>query len=163
MSNKVYKTEELCDSRSPKHSHPNVTISMCSDRNYWLVNIECKDRNKLLFDTVCTLADLDYDVFHATIDSVNGRAVQEYYIRSRLGCTGEPSRPSSRLGLGRREVLGPRAQNLTSKPSSVSLPKGTPAMVRKAIVSGTSKSPSAFKTGYLVSGNGSWPTFRTER
>lgn len=61
---------------------------MCSDRNYWLVNIECKDRNKLLFDTVCTLADLDYDVFHATIDSVNGRAVQEYYIRSRLGCTG---------------------------------------------------------------------------
>lgn len=64
---------------------------MCSDRNYWLVNIECKDRNKLLFDTVCTLADLNYDVFHATIDSVNGRAVQEYYVRSRLGCTGEHS------------------------------------------------------------------------
>ena len=67
---------------------PIVTISMCSDRNYWLVNIECKDRNKLLFDTVCTLADLNYDVFHATIDSVNGRAVQEYYVRSRQGCTG---------------------------------------------------------------------------
>lgn len=66
---------------------------MCSDRNYWLVNIECKDRNKLLFDTVCTLADLNYDVFHATIDSVNGRAIQEYYIRSRQGCTGE--KPSS--------------------------------------------------------------------
>ena len=75
--------------RSPKHSTPTVTISMCSDRNYWLVNIECKDRSKLLFDTVCTLADLNYDVFHATIDSINGRAIQEYYVRSRLGCTGD--------------------------------------------------------------------------
>ncbi len=35
-------------------------------------------------------------------------------------------------------------------------------MVRKAIVSGTSKSPSASNIGYLVLGNGSWPTFRTE-
>lgn len=75
--------------RSPKHSTPVVKISKCSDRKYWLVNIECKDRNKLLFDTVCTLADLDYDVFHATIDSVDGKAIQEYYIKSRLGSAGE--------------------------------------------------------------------------
>lgn len=61
---------------------------MCSDRKYWLVNIECKDRNKLLFDTVCTLADMNYDVFHASIDSVRGKALQEYYIRARHGCTG---------------------------------------------------------------------------
>jgi UTP:GlnB (protein PII) uridylyltransferase len=74
--------------RSPKHSTPSVSISMCTDRKYWLVNIECKDRNKLLFDTVCTLADLNFEVFHATIDCVNGRAIQEYYVRSRLGFTG---------------------------------------------------------------------------
>jgi len=79
--------------RSPKHSTPLVSISMCTDRKYWLVNIECKDRNKLLFDTVCTLADLNFEVFHATIDCVNGRAIQEYYVRSRLGFTGAP--PSS--------------------------------------------------------------------
>ena len=32
-----------------------------------IVSIECRDRTKLLFDTVCTLADLNYDIFHATI------------------------------------------------------------------------------------------------
>ena len=56
---------------------------------YWLVTIKCKDRSKLLFDTVCTLADMDYDVYHATIDSVKGDAMQEYYIRPRLGKPGE--------------------------------------------------------------------------
>ena len=75
--------------RSPKHSTPMVKIQRCSDRHYWLVNIECKDRNKLLFDTVCTLADMNYDVYHASIDSVKGKALQEYYIRTRYGCTGK--------------------------------------------------------------------------
>lgn len=56
---------------------------------YWLVTVKCKDRTKLLFDTVCTLADMDYDVFHATIDSTEGVASQEYYIRPRLGKPGE--------------------------------------------------------------------------
>ena len=74
--------------RSPKHSTPMVRIQRCSDRPYWLVNIECKDRNKLLFDTVCTLADMNYDVYHASIDSEKGQALQEYYIRTRYGCTG---------------------------------------------------------------------------
>ena len=73
-----------------------VKISKCCDRKYWLVNIECKDRNKLLFDTVCTLADLNYDVFHATIDSADGRAVQEYYIKSRQGSAGERGHPPAR-------------------------------------------------------------------
>ena len=56
---------------------------------YWLVTVKCKDRTKLLFDTVCTLADMDYDVFHATIDSTEGVASQEYYIRPRLGKPGQ--------------------------------------------------------------------------
>jgi hypothetical protein len=34
---------------------------------------------------VCTLADLDYDVYHATIKSSNGIASQEYYVRPRYG------------------------------------------------------------------------------
>lgn len=55
---------------------------------YWLVTIKCRDRTKLLFDTVCTLADMDYDVFHATIDSIQGDAMQEYYIKPRLGKPG---------------------------------------------------------------------------
>lgn len=34
----------------------------------------CTDRPKLLFDTLCTLADLDYDVYHASIDSTEKSA-----------------------------------------------------------------------------------------
>ena len=74
--------------RSPKYSAPEIMISKCRDRKYWMVSIKCKDRNKLLFDTVCTLADLEYDVFHASIDSAEGVALQEYYIKSRTGGTG---------------------------------------------------------------------------
>lgn len=65
-----------------------MTISDCSRRGYWLVAITCKDRNKLLFDTVCTLADMDYDVYHATVDSHKGTATQEYYIKPRYGSSG---------------------------------------------------------------------------
>ncbi|CAL5228986.1 g12223 [Coccomyxa viridis] len=71
--------------RSTKHSKPDVSIVRCKHTGYWLVNISCKDRNKLLFDTVCTLADLDYDVYHATIKSCDGMATQEYYVRPRYG------------------------------------------------------------------------------
>ena len=43
----------LC--RSTKHSKPDVSIVRCKHTGYWLVNITCKDRNKLLFDTVSPL------------------------------------------------------------------------------------------------------------
>lgn len=41
---------------------------------------------------VCTLADLDYDVFHATVDSRSGVAEQEYFVRPRFG-EGAPAPP----------------------------------------------------------------------
>ncbi len=34
---------------------------------------------------VCMLADLDYDVFHATVDNRSGIAEQEYFARPRFG------------------------------------------------------------------------------
>lgn len=34
------------------------------------------DRNKLLFDTVCTLSDLNYDVYHAAVDCEGEGCVQ---------------------------------------------------------------------------------------
>jgi hypothetical protein len=55
---------------SPKFSKPYVTIQHYCHLNYWLVTIRCKDRNKLFFDTVCTLSDLNYDVYHGAIDQV---------------------------------------------------------------------------------------------
>jgi len=49
---------------SRKYSRPEVTIQHYGHLNYWLVAISCKDRNKLFFDTVCTLSDLNYDIYH---------------------------------------------------------------------------------------------------
>jgi hypothetical protein len=64
---------------------PEVQIQHSRLFNYWLVSIRCRDRNKLFFDTVCTLSDMRYDTYHATIDAEpNGMAQQLFYIRPRL-------------------------------------------------------------------------------
>lgn len=57
-----------------------MDITYCGRSAYWMVDIKCKDRPKLLFDTVCTLADCGYDVFHATIDSEDIYAHQEVCV-----------------------------------------------------------------------------------
>lgn len=72
--------------RSPKYDTPIIDIGHCSHPEYWTVTIRCRDRTKLLFDTVCTLADLDFDIYHGTIDSdADGNAYQEYFCRPRSG------------------------------------------------------------------------------
>ncbi|XP_028803565.1 ACT domain-containing protein ACR4 [Neltuma alba] len=60
---------------------PNVNVVHWSDKDYSVVTIRSKDRPKLLFDTVCTLTDMQYVVFHANIDAERPEAYQEYYIR----------------------------------------------------------------------------------
>ncbi|XP_058080539.1 ACT domain-containing protein ACR4 isoform X1 [Magnolia sinica] len=60
---------------------PNVTVDNWYDKDYSVVTVRCKDRPKLLFDTVCTLTDMQYVVFHANIDAESPEAYQEYYIR----------------------------------------------------------------------------------
>ncbi|XP_068634940.1 ACT domain-containing protein ACR8-like [Aristolochia californica] len=62
-------------------SPPVVSVQDWSERGYSVVNVECKDRPKLLFDIVCTLTDMEYVVFHATIDTDCAQAYQEFYIR----------------------------------------------------------------------------------
>ncbi|GFR46780.1 hypothetical protein Agub_g8410 [Astrephomene gubernaculifera] len=62
-----------------------VRIQHSALLNYWLVTIRCRDRNKLFFDTVCTLADMNYDIYHATIDSEGDAASQLFYVRPRYG------------------------------------------------------------------------------
>lgn len=60
---------------------PRVSVLNCLEKGYSVVNIQCKDRTKLLFDVVCTLTDMQYVVFHATIDSAGDRAYLEFFIR----------------------------------------------------------------------------------
>ncbi|KAL3638874.1 Arsenical-resistance protein 3 [Castilleja foliolosa] len=66
---------------------PKVTIDRLEEKDYSVVTVRCKDRSKLMFDIVCTLTDMQYVVFHATILSDGPYATQEYYIRHMDGAT----------------------------------------------------------------------------
>ncbi|KAH7387170.1 hypothetical protein KP509_16G009000 [Ceratopteris richardii] len=80
--------ERGCDEEDDRpDSDGRITVENCDEKGYSVVNIECKNRHKLVFDTVCTLTDMQYVVFHATIDTEGPRAYQEYYIRHIDGCT----------------------------------------------------------------------------
>ncbi|XP_070033765.1 ACT domain-containing protein ACR3 isoform X1 [Nicotiana tomentosiformis] len=71
----------------PPNFKPEVRIESCVEKGYSVVNVSCKDRPKLMFDIVCTLTDMQYAVFHATISSDGPYASQEYFIRHMDGCT----------------------------------------------------------------------------
>ncbi|KAL5853199.1 hypothetical protein ACOSQ3_008317 [Xanthoceras sorbifolium] len=58
-----------------------VRIESWDEKGYSIVSVECKDRPRLMFDTVCTLTDMQYVIFHASITSRGGFAFQEYFIR----------------------------------------------------------------------------------
>ncbi|XP_030960505.1 ACT domain-containing protein ACR4-like [Quercus lobata] len=63
-----------------------VTVENCVDKGYTVVNLMSPDRPKLLFDAVCTLTDMQYVVYHATIIAEGPEAYQEYFIRHMDGC-----------------------------------------------------------------------------
>ncbi|XP_057504557.1 ACT domain-containing protein ACR2-like [Actinidia eriantha] len=60
---------------------PTVSIESCREKGYSIVTVQCRDRPRLMFDTVCTIMDMQYVIFHASIDSQDGYAFQEYFIR----------------------------------------------------------------------------------
>ncbi|XP_002990728.2 ACT domain-containing protein ACR3 isoform X1 [Selaginella moellendorffii] len=66
---------------------PVISLRNCLEKGYSVVSVQCKDRPKLLFDTVCTLTDMEYVVFHASARADGPYAYQEYYIRHMDGCT----------------------------------------------------------------------------
>ena len=64
---------------SLKYDALEVSVQNWNERGYSVVNIQCKDRPKLLFDVVCTLTDMEYVVFHATINTQGSRASMVYF------------------------------------------------------------------------------------
>ncbi|KAL7150182.1 hypothetical protein ABFS83_05G093200 [Erythranthe nasuta] len=58
-----------------------ISVQNYLQRDYSVVNIQSKDRTKLLFDVVCTLTDMQYVVFHATVDTSGDRATMEFFIK----------------------------------------------------------------------------------
>uniref|UniRef100_A0A7N0TMN5 ACT domain-containing protein ACR n=1 Tax=Kalanchoe fedtschenkoi TaxID=63787 RepID=A0A7N0TMN5_KALFE len=76
-----YDTSEIeCGSKNGRKK-PLVNVEYLVDKGYTVVNLRSQDRPKLLFDTVCTLTDMQYEVYHATIISDGPEAYQEYFIR----------------------------------------------------------------------------------
>lgn len=68
--------ERAVDEVVDQNKRPNVSVVNLHDKDYSVVTIRSKDRPKLLFDTVCTLTDMDYVVFHANIDAEGPEAYQ---------------------------------------------------------------------------------------
>lgn len=61
-----------------------VTVDNCADKRYTVVNLRCPDRPKLLFDTVCTLTDMQYVVYHGTVIAEGPEAYQVSFCLSLL-------------------------------------------------------------------------------
>lgn len=74
--------EESVTSEDEKQG-PTVEVVNWYDKDYSVVTIKSKDRPKLLFDTVCTLTDMQYVVFHANIDAEGPEAFQVTSVASR--------------------------------------------------------------------------------
>ncbi|XP_020596112.1 ACT domain-containing protein ACR4-like isoform X1 [Phalaenopsis equestris] len=64
---------------------PQVSIESWKDVNYIVVKMRSSDRAKLMFDVVCALTDLDYNIFHGSIISQDSVAYQEYFARRTNG------------------------------------------------------------------------------
>ncbi|XP_057481329.1 ACT domain-containing protein ACR6 isoform X4 [Actinidia eriantha] len=55
---------------------PHVTVMDCIEKDYTMITMRSKDRPKLLFDTVCTLTDMQYVVFHGVVHTGRMEAIQ---------------------------------------------------------------------------------------
>ncbi|KAL6856888.1 hypothetical protein ACP4OV_018270 [Aristida adscensionis] len=98
---------------------PAVDVQSWAERGYSVVTVQCRDRPKLLFDVVCTLHDMDYVVFHGTVDTTGDQARQEFYIRhadgSHIRSETERQRVSQCLqaAIERRSIEGVRLELCT--------------------------------------------------
>ncbi|CAL0308312.1 unnamed protein product [Lupinus luteus] len=81
-----YDTYDVDNGSAIDKNNLNVTVDDCADKGYTVVNLKCPDRPKLLFDTMCTITDMQYVVYHGTVVAEGLEAYQEYYIRHMDGC-----------------------------------------------------------------------------
>jgi len=70
-----------------ENGRPIIKIESCNEKGYSVVNVHYKDRPKLIFDTICTLTNMQHVVFQASINSNGTYALQEYYFRHMDSCT----------------------------------------------------------------------------
>lgn len=77
-----YDVNDAHHGSTSDRSKPLVTVENCVDKGYTVVNLRCPDRPKLLFDTVCTLTDMQYVVYHGTIIAEGPEAYQVVLVTS---------------------------------------------------------------------------------
>ncbi|XP_014502777.1 ACT domain-containing protein ACR3 [Vigna radiata var. radiata] len=87
FADRDYESAGVTTTDCPPSFRPKIRIERIVEKGYSVVTVRCKDRAKLMFDIVCTLTDMQYVVFHATISSEGQHASQEYFIRHMDGCT----------------------------------------------------------------------------
>ena len=87
-ADKDYEVEGEGDKAGEVYPKPMVTVDQCDDKGYSVVNVQCRDRSKLLFDIVCTLTDMQYVVFHASISSEGpiARQVRTFLLSGKKHC-----------------------------------------------------------------------------
>ncbi|KAF8739202.1 hypothetical protein HU200_013923 [Digitaria exilis] len=84
--------EDRCGKARPR-AGAKVVVMDCTERQYTVVILRCRDRPKLLFDTLCALTDLHYVVFHGTVDAEQGNK-EAYQVRA--GLLTKPFRPNNK-------------------------------------------------------------------
>ncbi|KAM0908945.1 hypothetical protein ACQ4PT_015128 [Festuca glaucescens] len=101
----------MCEARDPDRAFPtpSVSVESCGERGYSVVTLQCPDRPKLLFDVVCTLADMDYLVVDGTVDTSRGEARHEFYIRN---ADGSPTSSEAEMQRPESESAPPRCHRM---------------------------------------------------
>ena len=76
FADRDYESREEGEPSEDRELNGKIIVEDCDEKGYSVVHIECRNRPKLVFDTVCTLTDMQYVVFHATIDTNSEMAFQ---------------------------------------------------------------------------------------
>ncbi|KAJ9679399.1 hypothetical protein PVL29_021356 [Vitis rotundifolia] len=76
FADRDYQRVERAELGKDKSSRPRVTVLDCIEKDYTVITMRSKDRPKLLFDTICTLTDMQYVVFHGVVHTGRMEAYQ---------------------------------------------------------------------------------------
>lgn len=87
LSNRDFESptfESSTSPRSPLEYHGDeeagmkaiIHIEGCHEKGYSIISVECRDRARVVFDTLCTLIDMEYVIFHGYINTRDGHAFQ---------------------------------------------------------------------------------------
>ncbi|MFS7932249.1 putative ACT domain-containing protein ACR1-12 [Helianthus anomalus] len=72
---------DMCTALLDKSQMTDVNVKNWYDKHCSVVTIQCPDRPRLLFDTICTLTDMGYVVLHGHAKAESTEAFQSVFSR----------------------------------------------------------------------------------